>query len=293
MTHSDRNARLIELLVDNATVGLAPEEHTELEQYGSEGRSPSEADLFELAAAAADLAFYEQAQVGMPSGLRDRLLVSAGREMDRNPSKRQESPASQSPIKVERRPNGAATPRWREVVSFLVAAACLVILLVNLDRIMEPTSKANGTSPAVAQATSVSPQQEYQQLGAELGQAYNRPIWSRGPNDTDETGLGASGDLVWDQLSQRGVMRFKDLPVNDPSQEQYQLWIFESGDQAHPIDGGVFNITKSDEYIPIHAKIGVGNEPVLFAVTIEKPGGVVVSDRSRLPLWTAAPASLP
>ena len=291
MMHPDRNVRLIELLVDNATVGLAPSEWSELEQYGSEGRSPSEADMFELAAAAADLAFYEKAQVGMPRALRDRLLVSAGRELDQLPGNQGHSSAVPASNSVERRRIPTTAPRWREVASFLVAAACVVILLVNLDGIMEPVPNRAGSG--VAQVLPVSAQQEYQRLGAELGQSYSRPTWYRGPNDADETGLGATGDLVWDQSAQRGVMRFTGLPVNDPLQEQYQLWIFESGDQAHPIDGGVFNITKSDEYIPINAKLHVGDEPVLFAVTIEKPGGVVVSDRSRLPLWTAAPASLP
>ena len=39
--------------------------------------------------------------------------------------------------------------------------------------------------------------------------------------------------------------------------------------------------------IPITAKLSV-DEPVLFAVTIEKPGGVVVSKRERI-VVTAAP----
>ena len=71
------------------------------------------------------------------------------------------------------------------------------------------------------------------------------------------------------------------MPVNDPSVSQYQLWIFDE-DQEHPVDGGVFDVTTSGEIlIPIEAKLVV-SKPTLFAVTIEKPGGVVVSNKERI-----------
>lgn len=44
-----------------------------------------------------------------------------------------------------------------------------------------------------------------------------------------------------------------------------------------------------DVVVPITAKLKV-NEPVLFAVTVEKPGGVVVSKRERI-VVTAKPAT--
>ena len=105
-------------------------------------------------------------------------------------------------------------------------------------------------------------------------------------------GDNAVGELVWDSATQAGVMRFTGLDANDPSREQYQLWIFDASrgeftesplEIEHPVDGGVFNIPegRSVVEVPINAKIPVG-EPVLFAVTVEPPGGVVVSDRSRI-----------
>jgi anti-sigma-K factor RskA len=76
-------------------------------------------------------------------------------------------------------------------------------------------------------------------------------------------------------------MELPGLKINDPDKEQYQLWIFEKGDlEPHPIDGGVFDITGSDDVIEIEAKILARAK--YFAVTVEKPGGVVVSDRSRI-----------
>ena len=80
-------------------------------------------------------------------------------------------------------------------------------------------------------------------------------------------------------------MRFNGLPVNDPAVEQYQLWIFDAQqDQRYPVDGGVFDVTSAAEtVVQIDPKLRIV-EPTLFAITIEKPGGVVVSSRERLPL---------
>ncbi len=94
---------------------------------------------------------------------------------------------------------------------------------------------------------------------------------------------GVSGDVVWNPAANAGYMRFAGLPANDPSEAQYQLWIFDSAINADtPIDGGVFDISGSGEVIvAIDPKIAV-TDATMFAITLERPGGVVVSDRSRL-----------
>ena len=77
-------------------------------------------------------------------------------------------------------------------------------------------------------------------------------------------------------------MRFKGLAKNDPKSVQYQLWIFDKDrDDKYPVDGGVFDVNGDDVIVPIKAQLAV-NTPVLFAVTAEKPGGVVVSKRERI-----------
>ena len=99
----------------------------------------------------------------------------------------------------------------------------------------------------------------------------------------------ATGDVLWSDSLQKGVMRFAGLPVNDPAVSQYQLWIFDANRPSEtPVDGGVFDITKGGEnLVPIQAKLQV-TKAVMFAVTIEKPGGVVVSSRKDLPLLAKA-----
>ena len=99
----------------------------------------------------------------------------------------------------------------------------------------------------------------------------------------DPAAPGVSGDVVWDNQSQTGYMRFRGLPANDPRLHQYQMWIFDATrDEKYPIDGGVFNIGADGEVIvPILAKLQV-RDPAMFAVTLEQPGGVVVTDREHI-----------
>ena len=93
-----------------------------------------------------------------------------------------------------------------------------------------------------------------------------------------------TGDIVWSSMKQTGFMRFRGMPVNNPLQEQYQLWIIDPLRDDEPIDGGVFDITSTnDVVIPVNAKLQV-IKPAAFAITVEKPGGVVVSKQERLPL---------
>jgi anti-sigma-K factor RskA len=71
---------------------------------------------------------------------------------------------------------------------------------------------------------------------------------------------------------------------------QYQLWIFDGGrDQRYPVDGGVFDVptNATEVVIPIHAALPVLSAKA-FAVTVEKPGGVVVSGRQHVVVLGAA-----
>jgi anti-sigma-K factor RskA len=90
-----------------------------------------------------------------------------------------------------------------------------------------------------------------------------------------------TGEVVWSDARQEGYMTLANLPANDPSEKQYQLWIVDPdrGD-PQPIDGGVFDIPADADsaVIPIRNPLTV-DKPSLFVITLEKPGGVVVSDQ--------------
>lgn len=96
--------------------------------------------------------------------------------------------------------------------------------------------------------------------------------------------------MVWSDTEQRGYMRIRGLAANDVTRAQYQLWIFDPRrDERYPVDGGVFDIPAGSEevIVPIVAKLDVRG-PTLFAVTVEAPGGVVVSARERIVLVAKA-----
>jgi len=108
----------------------------------------------------------------------------------------------------------------------------------------------------------------------------------------DPSSEGADGSLLWSDERQEGYMLFEGLAPNDPTVEQYQLWIFDDAtDTRFPVDGGVFDIPAGQDQviIEIDPKILV-DDAFQFAITVEKPGGVVVSDRERIPLLAAEPA---
>ena len=131
------------------------------------------------------------------------------------------------------------------------------------------------------------PAAEEQARAELLAKGADRSAWTA---TKDPASRGADGDVVWSAQEQRGYMRMHGLAKNDPTAYQYQLWIFDADrDDKFPVDGGVFDVKGDEVVVPVTARLPVG-KAVLFAVTIEKPGGVVVSKRERIVL-TAKPAA--
>lgn len=90
----------------------------------------------------------------------------------------------------------------------------------------------------------------------------------------------ASGELVWDESAQRGRLVVTGLEPNDPRALQYQLWIFDATrDERFPVDGGLFDVPNDGRAVLEIAPPVPIREASLFAVTVEPPGGSVVSDR--------------
>ena len=97
---------------------------------------------------------------------------------------------------------------------------------------------------------------------------------------------GASGEMVWSGPGQRGFLTVRGLAEVNPQQGTYQLWIFDAErDARYPVDGGVFAVNDAARptIVPVRPTLVV-RKPSLFAVTLEPPGGVVVSDRKRIML---------
>ena len=306
---SGQNQALDDLRVDFATEGLDEAGWRELVDLQDE-LGESWDDGFDLAAAAIDLAHTEAS--AMPDALNQRLKdqalgyfegkkplprkASGGSDLLHFPSSRP-TPSRQK-TEGSQRNEGASTERTAPATSApptsaswipwaAAIAASLLAVLGWAPRVAEqmtgPASALDGGNLGQVAETSgeeVTAQRREQLLGG--AQSVVQVAWS---GTEDPAAQGASGDLVWSTELQEGYMLFNGLPVNNPEEFQYQLWIFDRRqDERYPIDGGVFDVRADGSVVvPIAAKLRV-NEPYLFAVTIEKPGGVVVSSRKRLPL---------
>lgn len=255
------NDRLVELLVQRATEGLSANEQVELNRLLAQN-DYYDADQFDTTTAAVTLAVLDDEP--LPASLADRLArqADAFSITANDPSVAMLVPKVAAP---------KATTGKSATIGWLAAAACAVFAIVGWWPRLE------GNRGGDLAATDITQAREELLAQATVLQREWKPT-------EDPSGRGVTGDIVWDAKSQRGYMRFRGLPANDPRQLQYQLWIFDKtrGDQ-YPVDGGVFDIPQSggDVVVPIFARIPV-RDPALFAVTIEKPGGAVVSMRERI-----------
>jgi hypothetical protein len=219
----------------------------------------------------------------------DAPALPAARQVQSAPIHVQPARIAQPPSNVV--PLAAAPSRGRAfaIAGWVAAAACLVLavgaFVLKKPTIVTVAPPATSAPPPVDTAPPP-PAKLREQLLAEVGTT--RVAWS---STKDPAAKGASGDVVWNAAEQRGYMLFRGLAKNDPSAWQYQLWIFDKArDDKYPVDGGVFDVDAStgDVVVPIRAKLPVA-EAALFAVTVEKPGGVVVSKRERI-VVTAKPS---
>jgi hypothetical protein len=175
---------------------------------------------------------------------------------------------------------------------WFAAAACLVLALFAWVRSPTPPPVAAVTPPPAVIAPPVvtppAPPSLAEERAALMAKSDSLKITLAATKDPGAAGV--TGDVVWDPATQRGYMHFTGLAANDPAVHQYQLWIFDGGrDKRYPVDGGVFDIpaNASEVVIPIRAALMV-RKPAAFAVTIEKPGGAVVSGREHVVVLGAA-----
>lgn len=159
----------------------------------------------------------------------------------------------------------------REAIAWFAAAAALLFALGVFDQQVVP--------PTAGQRMSA------------LAETANDLIdlrWKATEDPSAKSADGsrvASGKITWSTERQEGYMTFADLEQNDPSIFQYQLWIFDKS-QEDPIDGGVFDVIGDKVIVPIDSKLRTV-DVYQFAVTIEKPGGVVKSKKERIAVLAA------
>jgi hypothetical protein len=275
--------RAEELLALRAVEGLAAEQDRELAGLLGAGLH-FDVDGFDTAAAALDQAMTIEEEP-LPALIRERVLLAArdaGLLGTAGESKQDADTAGTTGaaevVSLESRRRPAATSTW---IPWLAAAAAALVAIIGWWPRAIPTEAPGTIAEAPVEAESSA---EESPLAA-IESAPDRLVRSWSATE-DPTATAARGEVVWSTDRQDGFMRISGLAANDPSVEQYQLWIFDRAqDERYPIDGGVFDIPAgaAEALVPIDAKIAV-EEPYLFAVTVEKPGGVVVSSRERIAL---------
>lgn len=250
MNHDPREDRLLELLADRALFGLSAEEEVELQAMLVD----SKIDADELDRFAGDLAraFVPQDSPPLPATVRAAILAA---DVSTPPA----------PAVSNRR-------RTRSYWPVAAIAACVMSAIIGWW-----FGQYRAEVPVAQQRDA---------LIADANSGRGDAVLVKWDKTADPAAADASGDVVWSNVAQRGFMRFHNLAPNDPRRSQYQLWVFDAErDEKYPVDGGVFDIpaTGEDVIVPIRVKLPV-NKATLFAVTVEPPGGVVVSNRQRLPL---------
>jgi len=278
-----------ELLADRALEGLSDPEAQELEALGG-----ADDDSFDLAAAAAALAELERGggAARLPAALAARVLAGSRRRAADGAAEIATAgpsiPGRSAPLRARERDaprrERAVGPRWRlPSPGWLVAAAAMVLAVFGWLRPREVVERVQVVEVQAPPPRAPTPAEARNALLAQASDARTIP-WSAAP---DPSAKGATGDVVWSASLRQGYMRIRGLAANDPRALQYQLWIFDgTRDQRFPVDGGVFDVADGEVIVPIRAKIDV-RDAKLFAVTVEKPGGVVVSKRERIVLTAA------
>lgn len=254
--------RLLDLLEKRAFYGLTAEEQNELDKLSTDD------DIsLDITASAITLAEMDQIEP-MPAHLRSK--IEAGADVfftDRAYTIKPSSEVHSAPVRSD-------IWSW---FGWAVAAAACIVLAINIY------STRTGGTGQIAQVTptptpiQLTPAQKREQLLASAADIARADIGA------GKEAYKPTGDIVWSDSKQQGYIHIAGLPKNDPGREQYQLWIFdENQDPKTPIDGGVFDVNSDGEVvIPIDAKIRVKGAKV-FAITVERPGGVVVSKQEHV-----------
>jgi anti-sigma-K factor RskA len=257
---------MLDLLSKKAAEGLDRDEQRQLDELLA--ISGAEDESFDLTAAAISMVDLKTTEP-LPAHLQAKIMADAEHLFDAPKTASVREPAAPK--------TSVWNFNWLGGLGWAAAAAACIALAVNVWYVRtQPPQIVYIERPAPPQLSAAEQRQRMMAEGGDMVKA----SWTVG-NDKDVQEI--SGDIVWSDAKQTGYMRLHGLPVNDPGKQTYQLWIFdETQDPKTPIDGGVFNVdSNGDVIIPVNAKLKA-SRPKMFAVTVEKPGGVVQSKRDKI-----------
>jgi hypothetical protein len=270
--NEDKKELMLDLLCKQAVYGLNEQETQQLEQLEYVTADSESIDLTVAALGMIDLNTRQE----MPAHLQSKILANAENLFG---MRKVAESVVEPPVREIILTETSASKPWFGWLGWAAAAAACVALAVSIFTPRNQNQFAGGTTPSPTQEDKLDPAQQRQKLVDAPGQVLMAKLGKGTVKEIPDV----VGDIVWSDEKQAGYIRVKGLPKNDVSKETYQLWIFEDNQGSKtPIDGGTFDINSDGEVIiPIDAKLKAKN-PNMFAVTIEKAGGVVVSERGKI-----------
>ena len=268
--NEDKQEQMLDLLLKKAVHGLVAAEQRELDLFDAK-TAAEELRSFEMTAAAISVAGNSNEE-HMPAHLYAKILAESEEFIG--------AAAPWPPVKIHGEEKaGSVGSSWFGWLGWAAAAAACIALAFNLWITPTPQNNQANIKPTPEAPKVLTPAQmrdEMMRSGVEMVKA------NLSPGNMKELNAVA-GDVVWSDVKQAGYVRVKGLPMNDKAKETYQLWIFDkTQDPRKPIDGGTFDVDSNGEVvIPIDAKLKAQGA-AMFAITMEKAGGVVVSDRKKV-----------
>jgi hypothetical protein len=279
--NQDKQDMLYDLLVKKAVYGLDDEEQRRLDELDS-GSANREFKSLEITAAAINMAGLTDEEP-LPEHLYSKIAADAPKWVGA------EEPASQTadepwpPVRTGREMFADAEPPRRSIFGWLgwaaAAAACIALAANIWMTRFQPNEQVKVQPTPAASPRPSTPDEMLAQFESTTPDLV-RANWA--PGNVKEM-RDVTGEVVWSDEKQAGYLRIRGLAVRTAPEYCYQLWIFDKvQDKATPIDGGIFDVNSEGEIIiPITTKIPAQG-PTMFALTIERHGGVVVSKRDKI-----------
>lgn len=274
--------RMLDLLTDQILFGLSDEESAELKELETLFPELKNDNSLELTASAIGLTNLEEIEP-MPTHLQAKVLADADKyfatvksaKVLRFEPQLREVKAGNKEEEIQQTFQFEPKRPFMQWLGWAFAGLACVALGISLWANLQKPKVVEKV--VIEQPKILTPLEQYNNLLTSAKDLRKTP-WVNPKNDKE-----IIGEVVWSEAEQKGFMKFTGLAANDVSKEDYQLWIFdETQDEKTPVDGGIFDVRENGEVlIPIKANLKFKN-PKLFAITKEKEGGVMVSDRKYL-----------
>ena len=267
--------KMLDLLILKATGEITKEELEQLRKLEEIYPEFKDDISFELTAAAINLIDLPS-QEQMPAHLQSKILADAERFYASPETEIKTLKNSGETEKEEFQKTFDFEPKrsiWQSLGWVVAALACIVLAVNVWTTYNRPKTEIVQNPPQQITPTPTPAMSEQrEQLMASMSDVAQKSWTDFDPKKP----FNVEGDVVWSNAAQKGFLRFKNLPVNDKTKETYQIWIFDET-QKNPVSAGVFDASQAGEIIiPMNAAIKV-TKPTMVGITVEKPGGVMVS----------------